>query len=329
MTFHIAYACNEAYVVQTAVSMVSLCENNRGEQMMLYLIDGGIRRESLRKIQILVQKYRHPLKIIPLLSLFGQAGLIAQDFAQHGRDRHPDTIYAKLFLQDVCPTDRILYLDSDTVVAGSLAELWSMQMENIYIAGVQMPYTQAHRIRLGLPPETPYLCDGVLLINLQKWREDHVKEKCVAYIQKYHGKPPMLSEGTVNYVSHGLVGLLAPQYNLMGSMLMWNGSQLAKLYQIRDYYTEASLAQAREHPVIIHYLDELYVRPWYKNSDHPYRKVYLKYRRIAGFPQKDRIQKASLRPRTWLLRRLNRCLPFGVFCSLYHVVKGMGWKRNM
>ncbi len=316
MTIHAAYACDQAYAVQTAVSMASLCENNRSEQIVLYLITDGIALESLNGIQTLVeQTYRQKLEIIPIGQLIGHLAIDVQG-------RHPRTVYAKLFLEEVCPSDRILYLDSDTIVAAPLAGLLSVCMEDAYIAGVKMPYTDKKKAGMGILPGIPYLCDGVLLLNLKKWRSDHMKDRCSEYIRSSLGHPPMLSEGTINYAAKGLVKVLPPEYNLMSGMLLWDAKQLAQLYRVSDYYTEDELLYARKHPVIVHYLNELYIRPWYKNSDHPYRELYLAYCSRPGFDSMCKMRTGSIKVRTWMLRMLNRFLPFCIFQKIYHMVKG-------
>lgn len=316
MVIHAAYACDEAYAVQTAVSMTSLCEHHRSDEIFLYLIEDGIDISMQRDIrELIVGKYRQHLKIVSLGPLLKHLTLSSQD-------RHPRTIYAKLFLTDICPADRILYLDSDTIVADSLSGLFSINMDNAYIAGVKMPYSEVKKSRLGISDGIPYLCDGLLLLNLKKWRKDRMWERCTAYIRSHCGNPPMLSEGTVNYAAHGLIKVLPPKYNLMSGMLLWNAVQLAQLYGVEDYYTQDELTYARANPVIIHYLNELYIRPWYKNSDHPYRAFYWKYCRMSGFDKKNNMRAGSIRMRTGILRILNRFLPFWIFRRLYHAVKG-------
>lgn len=315
MTFHIAYACNAVYAVQTAVSMVSVCRHHPADEIIFYLIEDGIDTGTLRDIQKLItEKCGKKLKISPLRPLLGRLKLA-------GMDRHPATVYAKIFLEKVCPADRVIYLDSDTVVTAPLTKFLLLDMRSAYIAGVKMPYTEKQKADAGLPCKAPYLCDGVLLINLQKWRQDHMMDKCTAYIRSCHGSPPMLSEGTVNHVARGQAVALAPEYNLMSGMLLWTGRQLAQLYGVNDYYTEDMLLHARKYPVVIHYLNELYIRPWYKNSDHPYRGVYRQYLRMLEWNQKIWMQTGCMPVRTRMLRALNRVLPFWIFWRLYHAVK--------
>lgn len=335
MPFYVSYACNEAYKIQTMVSMISLCRNCGEDELTILLIEDHMSENSLREMRMLVKACKRRLIIIPLHTLLGNLYL-------DGESRHPHTVYAKLFLADVCQAEKILYLDSDTVVLAPLAPLIQMKMENVYAAGVKMPYSPKKKASVGLALEEPYLCDGILLINLEKWRLDHMTEKCVSYIRQWNGHPPMLSEGTVNHVLHGSVKVLPPEYNLMSGMILWRADQLSGLYGVEDYYSEQELLHAREHPVIIHFLDELYIRPWYSNSDHPYRKYYQEYFRMINkthvrkAEEKSRKEKSrkikrkkqrntkcgKLQKRTRILRIMNRLLPFWLFSKIYRTVKG-------
>lgn len=316
MVLDIAYACNNNFVQQTIISMMSLLENHRMYTVVLYLIEDRVQDSYIKMIKSLAEQYDRQLEIVSLDVLLKnlQCSLSLEN------DRHPYTIYAKLFLDQICNSDRILYLDSDTVVTGSLRQLWEMDMRNTYIAGVRMPYTYTEKKRLGLGREDIYVCDGVLLIHLKKWREDNFQKRCVDYIRNQKGRLPMLSEGVVNYIARRHVGVLHPRYNLMSGMILWTGSQLVQLYGTEDaYYSDQEIEDARNNPVIIHYLNELYIRPWFGNSDHPYKHEYLYYRAKAGY--NDRLPFGSLKTRTGILRLLNALLPFTLFRSIYGLVK--------
>lgn len=313
MTFSIAYACNDNYACQTVVSMVSLFENNRAQDMILYLIEDHMSRKNIALAKQAAAAYGKELRIVPL----GQ--LLEGDLKSDGR--HPATVYAKLFLHRICAAERILYLDSDTVVVGPLQPLWEMDFAEDLIAGVQMPYSAELKKRLGLGVHDSYVCDGVLYIHLKKWREQHMEQRCMEWIHSQNGKPLMCSEGVVNAVAKKKVRLLPPQYNLMSSMLLWNSGQIRRLYLVADYYTEQELEQARERPVVIHYLEELYIRPWFANSDHPLKNVYVYYWKRAGFSAGRRTADGKLALRTKAVRFLNASLPFDLFLRIYRIAK--------
>lgn len=313
MIFHVAYACDENYIEQTMISMASLMEHNQAYEIVIYLIGNQISRKSLQKINDLVEKYRQSLVCVALDELIHGLDLILDQ-------RHPKTIYAKLFLDQVCDADRILYLDSDTVIMSSLEELWKMNLKDSYIAGVSMPYMAAIKKKFGLASETDYFCDGILLINLDLWRKEKIAERCRKYIEKNSGNPYMLSEGVINAVAGIHRVTLPPKYNVMSVVLLWNEKQIKQLFSVSHFYTQEQIEQARKNPVIIHYLNELFIRPWYKNSDHPYRAEYVKWlvKIGMGYPTEKKIQSI----RTKGVKTLNAILPFKYFQIIYRFLKG-------
>ena len=312
MIFHVAYACDENYIEQTMISMASLMEHNQAYEIVIYLIGNQISRKSLQKINDLVEKYRQSLVCVALDELIHGLDLILDQ-------RHPKTIYAKLFLDQVCDADRILYLDSDTVIMSSLEELWKMNLKDSYIAGVSMPYTAAIKKKFGLTSETDYFCDGILLINLDLWRKEKIAERCRNYIEKNSGNPYMLSEGVINAVAGTHRVTLPPKYNVMSVVLLWNEKQIKQLFSILHFYTQEQIEQARKNPVIIHYLNELFIRPWYKNSDHPFRCNYIEWRKKLGWGMPVKKGKRSMRTKGVLV--LDKILPFPWFYRIYQVIQ--------
>lgn len=313
MIFHVAYACDENYIEQTMISMASLMEHNQTHKIVIYLIESKIGRESLQKICDLVEQYKQSFICIALDDLLKGIDLTLDE-------RHPKTIYAKLFLDQVCEADRILYLDSDTVITSSVEELWKMDLQDAYIAGVAMPYTADIKRKLGLTSEMDYFCDGIVLINLKVWRNKKVAEQCREYIMRQKGNPYMLSEGVINAVAGEKRITLPPKYNLMSTFLLWNAKQIKELFDVSHFYTREQVEEARKDPVIIHYLNELYIRPWYRNSDHPYRDEYINWLIKTGmdYPSEKGIRSI----RTKGIKVLNTVLPFKCFRIIYRFLKG-------
>ncbi len=320
-TLHVAYACDSHYVGQTMVSMASLLEHHTKQDIILHLVEDQIGQPDIDRITRLAGRYGTRLLVSPLHGLLGE---LPHGLFMEGDGRHPMSIYAKLFLDQVCSAERVLYLDSDTIVSRSLLPLWEMDFGSACAAGVQMPYSPKVKALLGMKPQDCYVCDGILMIHLRNWRKRRCRERCVDYIRRRHGDIPMQSEGVINHVLRGRIQVLPPAYNLMSSMLLWDGSQMERLYGATDYYSDDEIRKARAHPVIIHYLDELYVRPWYVGSDHPYRAYYDRYARMAGISGKRIRPMGGWRGiRTRAVRVLDACLPFAVFCRIYRMVKGM------
>lgn len=308
----VVYACNNSYVYQTIISMVSLLKHNN--DIRLYLVADHITDSNLRLLQESLKKYSQNLVVIDAEDIFENISLEQQG-------RHPRTIYAKLFLAEVIDSDKLLYLDSDTVIAGSLKELTAMDMGENLIAGVLMPYSDKVKTVIGISTEANYICDGVVLFNMKLWREMRMQRVCLKHIQEFAGDPPMQSEGTLNRVCEKRIKILAPQYNLMPSMLMFTGDQIKKLFKTCVYYRKEEIQHAREDYRIVHFMNELYNRPWYQPCKHPLKNLYLDIEQEL-FEGKTIVEK-RLSGHTAFTAGMARNLPFALFAMLYHIKNRM------
>lgn len=305
----IVYACDNNYIEQTIISMISLLKNNH-YPIDFWVISDGLFNEHRELLLNKTAGYKRTVQFLDIEAVLNGV-LLA------GEGRHPRTIYAKLFLDKWINTDRVLYLDSDTVITGELEELWNRDMKKELVAGVQMPYSKKLKVDMNLNPVAPYICDGIVLFNLQLWRESNSAQRCKEYIVSYHGCPPMQSEGTLNYVCQGQVGVLQPCYNLMPQMLFYAANQIQRLFRPEYYYRETEIMEARKKPIIIHFINELYNRPWFEPCDHPYKEVYRKIE-IELFGRHTH-KKQNISKRTRLTKRLFFLLPFSVFEVIYQI----------
>lgn len=304
----VLYACNAAYLRQTILSAASVLMHNK--RAHLYFAIDGMTPDIQCEIETVLDRWTPEITFIRLEELLSQVKL--------GQgDRHPRTIYAKLFMEMNVTEDKILYLDSDVIVNGSLEELFCRNMEQEYVAGVMMPYSSKLKKEVGAAAKTPYICDGVVLFNLKMWRKAGLTEQCKTYIEACTGEPPMLSEGTLNHVCSGKIGVLSPEYNLMPSMLIYRGSQITTLFAADCYYAEADLEKAKADPRIVHFMNELYNRPWYEPCDHPMKQLYLDIEKeVYG---KNDLIRQNLPFHTRQTRWLRKYLPFWLFQALYHI----------
>lgn len=304
----VVYACNDSYINQTVISMVSLVKHNKN--VRIYLVSDEISIDNLKKLKIILKHYGSEINVI-------DATVILEEINLSQQDRHPRTIYAKLFLDSFLATDKVLYLDSDTLITASLEELFQRNMKEELIAGVLMPYSDKLKNKSNLLSEDKYICDGVVLFNMELWKKRERKKTSITYINKYNGKPPMQSEGTLNYVCRGYIGVLEPQYNVMPAMLMYTGDQIKRLFKASVYYSPVEVESIKRKYKIIHFMNELYNRPWYESSKHPLKMEYLKIEKEI-FDGKT-ISNVTLARHTVLTVWLIEHLPFALFEKIYHL----------
>lgn len=306
---NVVYACNDKYIRQTIVSIVSLLEHNP-YQFNIWVVSDNITKSNKNLILEKIRDYQVNLTFLELEKILDGIVLI-------NGQRHPRTIYAKLFLEDVLNVDKVLYLDSDTIINCDLSELWTRDMTVELISGVKMPYSNCKKESLRISSSKPYLCDGIVMINLELWRKYEIGNKCKTYIIEQFGNPPMMSEGVLNYVCQEKIGVLPPKFNLMPFMIIYSLKEIRKLFEINDYYNEYELAEARNQPAIIHFIKELYNRPWFEPCDHPYKGFYRdKYELLF---RESNYEQLHLENHTKFTRLTLRLLPFNIFAFLYHL----------
>lgn len=309
---NIMYSCNNGYVMQTIVSLVSLFENNRSTRIVIYLIEDQIKKKNIQLITKIVMQYGNKIIVLPIESLIPKEII-------GGNHRHPHTIYSKLFAQNIEGIGRFIYLDSDTIVCSSLEELYNLKLdEDDVVAGVGMPYSRQVKEKMGIN-EHPFICDGIVLIDMNKWRKRKFEERCIEHLIKYAGNPPMLSEGTINYVCQGHIKIVSPKFNLMPHILFFKTQEIEKVFNADNYYTAEEIEYAKKNPVIIHFLEELYERPWNKGCSHPFMYKFDEYYELV-FGRKIKKEKGTLSFKTMITKSVYKLLPFKVFLRLYHMV---------
>lgn len=95
------------------------------------------------------------------------------------RDTHVSkTSLLKYYIADVLPNlDKVLYIDSDVLVLHDLNSFFNTDIEGKYLAAVKDPswfFENMHVVELGLEERGFYFNSGVMLMNLQKIRDDNL-----------------------------------------------------------------------------------------------------------------------------------------------------------
>jgi lipopolysaccharide biosynthesis glycosyltransferase len=70
-------------------------------------------------------------------------------------------------------TERLIWLDSDTIVLGSLEPLWNLYLETMPIAATPNVWGNPNNSQ----DPNPYLNAGVLVYNMKLWEEEQLSEK--------------------------------------------------------------------------------------------------------------------------------------------------------
>lgn len=278
---NIAYSCNDAYIEQTGVSMISVLENNKEEHdLTFYIISKDISENNICILKNIGNAYNREVIIIEFES-------ICYDLNISNIGRHIETIYSKVFFGRIKGLSKIIYLDSDIIVNGSLRGLWDTDLSDCYMGVVQTRCTKTTRKALELDDSTPVFNDGMAIVNVDYCNENNLIDKIKNVIDKYNGNPPVLSEGALNIVCKGHVKFVDLKYNLMAGLLFLCRRDLNYMTEVLNQYDKEAIKNACDNPICIHYLSIIYNRPWFKQCTHPYKSYYYFYKSLSPWKETE------------------------------------------
>ena len=299
---HIVFCLDNYYVPYCATTIASIIDNNPVEKITFHLFVDEITDAN----RVMMQEWfvKQDGKDILFYDLS------EKDFKDFpvGDAYINLTTYFRLVIQDKLPDiDKVIYLDCDTIVNGSLKELWNTEMGDYAVAGVRDRVNDSIRLynRLRYPMHDGYVNAGVLLINLKKWREFHVFDRAKEIAKAMPKALKNHDQDIINILFHDNKLMLPFRYNLLEYYLYveeW-------LYLDRKYYPE--IIDACKNPAIIHFC--MPQKPWHYECINPFKDLYYKYRKMTPWPEVElthKIQRLSRKQKVkMLLGRL----------GLYHI----------
>lgn len=135
--------------------------------------------------------------------------------------------YSKMFPQ----YDRILSLDVDTIVDGNIDELWELDLNDYYLAGVPEP--------LKCTDDMQYVNMGVSLFNLKKLREDKMDDKVIEYLNWIPYKFP--EQDCINNLCKGQILTISSIYNANDYTEPCDNPKIAHFANRRDKWRDEAL----------------------------------------------------------------------------------------
>lgn len=270
---NILYTLNDKFVPQVAAGITSVCENNKDiDNINFYLMSLNISDKNKKELKKYIKKYKN--REIIFIELEDMSKHFSFDFDTTGWN---PIVLARLLLDKLLPKDidRILYLDGDTIVRGSLKELYETDMKDFSIgASIEPTINKERKADLGLS-DSRYYNAGVLLVNMKAWRKNKTGKKIIDYYEAHKGRLFANDQDAINGSLKDKILTISPKYNFYNIFYQYNYKFLSKLMRPVEYISEETYKDAVSNPTIIHYLGE--ERPWRLGNKHRYRDDYLKY----------------------------------------------------
>ncbi len=279
---NVTYVSNEAYSQYLGAGLYSLYDNNKDEkQLNVYIISIGMQKASLKKLKATAKLFNREVNIIDFNNIKDKLG------EKIKTGRFDSSIMGRVFLGELLPekVKKVIYLDCDTIVLGSLRKLWQLALYSNIMAAVPEPTVSADiKKAAGLYRDYLYYNSGVLLINLELWRRENIKEKVLAYHKSISRACFFNDQDALNGVLAYRIKLLPPKYNFFSNYKYWNYKELVKATPKYEIITRKEYEASKVHPVILHFAGD--ERPWNKGCLNYYRRAYDKYAKLSMWEDK-------------------------------------------
>lgn len=324
----VLYASDNNYAPFLGVSIFSLLENNKDiEKITIYAVLDNVSEDNLSRLKKLVSDYNRELIVkdaSEFNSLMEQLGVpkYRGSYATHFRK------FFHLIIKD--DVERLLYIDSDSIVPGSLKPLLDFDMEDA-VAGVVMDALMPnYKYLLGFNPDETYFNAGVTLIDVNNWKKNDITNALMNHIKNVRNKYCNPDQDLFNMVLRGKTKVIPLEYNFMPIHRLCSVKQYGKLLGYDNYYSPEQVDNALKHPAIVHCYRFLGEFPWHKGNQHPDTPLFDEYMKKS--PWADYVKKPSnnMKLEFKLERVAYRFLPRMLFLKIFlKMLYNSFYKREM
>lgn len=211
---NIAFSTDDHYAPYLSVSILSILKNNSDSQICFYILDFGISETNKNIIKDIVYTHNQEVSFISINK---------EDFSNF-----PMTIsyislatYARLNIAEYIPNiEKLLYIDVDTLTNGSLKELWDTDISKHALAACKDFFIEIeqpeYKAKIGLKNHC-YFNAGVLLINMNKWKELNVLDMSLEWLDSYKEIIEYQDQDILNGIFKDEVKLINTRFNFTSS----------------------------------------------------------------------------------------------------------------
>lgn len=163
----VAFGVDSIFIKASVVSMLSFIENNDGVFFDFNIITSSIDSKDINFInELTFDNYAITIHIINEHFFDGY----------QEKENLPISMYYRLLIPYILHihTDRVLYVDADTLCLGSIVNLFTIDMKGNIIAAVKDSGSASNDAKKENICSTGYFNSGVMLINTKSWVSEDV-----------------------------------------------------------------------------------------------------------------------------------------------------------
>lgn len=265
---NISFVSSEKFLYGAKVMLISFLENNDFEEHNIFWLYSDVKDSVIKEFcDFFLEKYNQIIIPFELTEEMLDSFYKSKTFGV--------AAFHKLFVFGLLPVkcDRILSLDADAIVDGSLRDFYYQDINDYCVAASQDLWISDNALAERKLQRNQYTNLGNSLFNLANYLEKYNVNDFVKFANENREKIPYVAQDVVNYMLQGDIKHCdAFKYNL----------QIFSRIRI-DKHVALSLkkqinAATKSKPVIIHYIRQ--TKPWDYNYCFGYRSYFAKYEKI-------------------------------------------------
>lgn len=302
---HIAFICDDNYVMPTIVTLKSLINSIPDDKIETYIFH--ICSCSLTSANIAIlkglgsERVKVEVKIIDSQVLYSKLKNVNQ------KTHVSPAALIKFELANIfADVDKLLYLDSDLIIKGDISKLFSLSIDDYLLAAVQefWKVQQSYYDYKNQEVQVPfYFNSGVMLLNLKMFRGLDIpaqlwKTKFAQFNNAADSKHMLMDQDTFNEVCASKCYKLPIKYNCDTKFTNESNIDLINKTFQTSYLTYSDL---KNDVVVLHYIGKQ-EKPWKYDkiicqsewdavyaqtifADEPLKRIYIKHDFSYFFPK--------------------------------------------
>ncbi|MDE5077404.1 MAG: glycosyltransferase family 8 protein [Trichodesmium sp. St2_bin6] len=245
---NLLFCFDQNYQQHFGVAITSVLLNNLSSHSDVHIITNFMEEKLKQKLDTLSKNYKCSFHFYIINNLEKISQLKVSDHVSNAT-------YYRLIMAETLPKhiDKILYLDSDVVVISPLEELYNIDLENYFIAASGFS---------GTLVKSKGFNSGVMVVNLEKWRNEQISTKVIDFATQNRNKLPYHDQSALNRV-------IKQNYLIIDRK--WNFQVDLSPRKIQKADDNVALKNAR----IIHYVGSS--KPWYFWISDQRKNIYELY----------------------------------------------------
>jgi lipopolysaccharide biosynthesis glycosyltransferase len=279
---NIFYCCDDKFCAYTGISITSLFENNKDlNEINVYIAGEGLSDENKAKLKKTAENYGRSIILLDAGKI--DKFMAENDVINYNMSKAP---YYRVFIDELLPesVSRVLYIDSDTVVVGSLSGLESFSFEPDKVCAMKRdPVFAEHKTSIGLNENDIYYHSGVILFDLENWRKHKCSDLLIKEIAEGRAKYRLPDQDLLSRAINKNIQALDLKYNFLSHIPYLGIDIYRAISDAHDetYYTTGQMKEAMDDPVILHCVRGVVGVPWEQGNTNPFKGEWTKYKEIS------------------------------------------------